>query len=165
MMALKDSPQFIRGKKVEFFLDDFFEARGWQIEATSAHEERVLCLGDRRFSRNGSTWLVEYKSGLQTEFTGNVFLETISVDTENKAGWVYTCRADAILYAALGNHKILVFSPPRLRAEIVGLKARFREVKTSNQQNRGYDTHGVIVPLEYAEEYLASQIIRVEGWT
>jgi len=154
------SHQFKSGKNVEAFLDDFFRYRGWTVEPTSAHEEQVLHLGDRRFTRDGDTWLIEYKSGVQTFYTDNVVRETISVDSEGKPGWVYTCKADYMFYAALLNDKILVFDPEKLRAEIDGLKARFKEVKTSNNQNKGYNTHGVIVPLDYAEQFLAEQVIR-----
>lgn len=127
---------------------------------TTAHEERTLCLGDRHFEKDGIAYLVEYKSGAQTFYTGNVFLETISVDSEGIPGWVYTCRADYIFYAALLNHEILIFEPDDLRAKIDMLKTMFREVRTSKGQNDGYDTHGVIVPLPYAETHLAKKIIR-----
>lgn len=160
-MPLRDKSQFRNGKDVEKFLDDFFRSRGWTITQTTQHEERVLCLGDRRFSKDGSTILVEYKSGIQTFYTGNLFLETISVDAQNKAGWVFTCRADMIVYAALLNHKILVFKPQDLRDKIGMLRTRFKEVATQKNQNSGYDTHGVLVPLAYAETELASQIIYV----
>ncbi len=158
-----NSPQFKRGKDVEAFLDDFFRFRGWYIEQTTAHEERVLCLGDRRFKKGSDVWNVEYKSGIQTFHTGNVFLETISVDTQSKPGWVYTCKADYIMYAALLNGKILVMLPQKLRDEIEGLKAKFRVAKTNKGQNKGYNTHGVVVPFDYAMKHLTAQIIEVQG--
>ncbi len=154
-----NSPQFKQGKEVEQVLDDIFRRRGWEIHPTSAYEERVLCLGDRHFSKGARALTIEYKSGLQTAYTGNVFLETISVDTQQKPGWVHTCQADFIFYAALGNHRILVFRPDRLRAALPELKRRFREVATGNKQNKGYDTHGVLVPLAYAEQHLADRVI------
>ena len=79
-------------------LDHFFSEKGFHIQNTTPHEERVLCLGDRWFtSPRGQRFSVEYKSGIQTFYTGNMFLETISVDMSNKPGWVYTCQADQIL--------------------------------------------------------------------
>lgn len=155
------SPQFKRGKKVETFLDEYFRFYGWQVEPTTQHEERKLHLGDRRLTKDGRTYLVEYKSGLQTYYTGNVFLETISVDTGHVPGWAYTCQADFIFYAALHNDEILVFRPGKLRSVIEELKLKFREVPTSNHQNKGYNTHGVIVPLEYAERHLAEKVIQI----
>lgn len=160
-MKLVDTVQYKSGEDVARFLDSFFAAKHI-IRPTTPEEERTLCLGDRIFiSRVDSrTIYVEYKSGLQTAHTGNIFLETVSVDTPCKPGWVYTCQADYIVYAALLNHKILVFRPEKLRSAIAELKTKFREVPTGKGQNDGYKTHGVLVPLEYAEEYLAVQIIR-----
>lgn len=154
-------PQFHRGKNVEAFLDDFFTYRGWRITQTSPHEERVLCIGDRWYSRGSEVYCIEYKSGIQTYYRGNVFLETVSVDTQNKRGWVYTCQADFIFYAALLNQKILMFTPAKLRSVIETLRTKFREVPTSHQQNDGYNTWGVIVPLEYAETFLAEKVVLI----
>lgn len=143
-------------------MDEYLCGQGFSIRQTTPHEERVLCLGDREFTRAGRSFFVEYKSGIQTFYTGNVFLETISVDTGNKKpGWVYTCRADFIYYACLLNGKILVFLPDHLRAVIEGLKLKFREVPTGKGQNSGYNTHGLIIPLDYAEKHLAKEIIRL----
>src|SRR5574341_1512714 len=111
MMALIDTQQFKTGKQVEAFLDDYYRKMGYVIRQTTQHEEQALCLGDRQFSINGSNFFVEYKSGIQTFYTKNIFLETISVDTAEpqKPGWVYTCLADYILYACVLNFKILIF--------------------------------------------------------
>lgn len=129
------------------------------IRTATSHEERDLCLGDRRFTKDRTVYWIEYKSGIQTFYSGNIFLETISVDSQDKPGWVYTCRADFIFYAALLNGKILVFEPEYLRAVVEQLKKQFREVRTSHGQNDGYDTHGLLVPLAYAEGRLARQVI------
>jgi hypothetical protein len=159
---LTDTVQFANGKQVEAYLDQFFWAQGFVIKPTTSYEERRLCLGDRRFTApDGKPFYVEYKSGIQTYYTGNIFLETISVDTQRKLGWVYTCQADFIYYTALLNRKILVFRPNKLRAEINTLKSKFKETKTGNRQNKGYNTHGVLVPLEYAEKYLAERVITI----
>lgn len=159
--AFTQQAQFINGKQVEARLDVFFRARGWDIVQTTAHQERALCLGDRIFRRPGARYFVEYKSGIQTFYTGNIFLETVSVDTAKKPGWVFTCKADFIFYAALLNHEILVFQPDSLREKIYELRSRFREVMTAHDQNAGYNTAGVVVPLAYAEQHLAAKIIEV----
>lgn len=153
--------QFKRGSDVAQWLDLFLERLNFSVTPTSYEEERKLFLGDRKIvSPRGEVYYVEYKSGIQTYYTGNVFLETASVDTENKPGWVYTCQADFILYAALLNGKILVFRPPCLREVIEELRAQFPERKTSHGQNKGYCTHGILVPLEVAEG-LAHRVLNV----
>lgn len=120
-----------------------------------------MCLGDRKFSQGDRFHFVEYKSGQQTHYTSNIFLETISVDVPCAPGWVYTCRADVLFYAILLSGKILVFNPKRLRAEIAELKTKFKEVKTGKGQN-SYHTHGVLVPLDYAEKNLVENVIKLE---
>lgn len=162
MAKFTETPQWTSGQSVADFLDAFFRQRGWTIEPTTRHEERDLCLGDRHFRKLNRHDLIEYKSGLQTKVTGNVFLETISVDTKGIPGWVHTCQADYIFYAALLNRKILVFIPDDLRSALASLRTQFREVKTSKGQNEQYNTHGLIVPLAYAEEYLSAQTIETD---
>lgn len=161
-MTITGNPQHRDGKAVEAWLDHYFARRGWLITPTSRHEERDLHLGDRYFSKGGLNYLVEYKSGLQTFYTDNLFLETVSVDTRNVPGWVYTCNANFIFYAALLNRKILIFHPEKLRSVIERLKTQFPEGKTGKQQNEDYNAIGVLVPLSYAEQHLADKIIRVE---
>lgn len=161
MPEFTKTPQWLSGSNVAAFLDSFFGALGWQITPTTPHEERVLCLGDRHYARGADRLTIEYKSGLQTAYTGNVFLETVSVDSSNKPGWVYTCQADYIFYAALDNHKILIFRPDTLRDRIDELQVRYRTLATSRGQNVGYKTHGVIVPLAVAELELAAKVIHL----
>lgn len=159
MAKFLEKPQWKSGEEVANFLDGYFRSHGWQIRPTTRHEERDLCLGDRHFYwREYSQWWVEYKSGIQTFYTGNVFLETISVDTQNKPGWVYTSQADILLYAAILNRKILLLKPRMLREKLNSLKSQFREAATNKQQNEGYNTHGLLVPLAYAEQFLATYI-------
>jgi hypothetical protein len=144
---------------VEQWLDAYFARHGFQIEKTSAHQERVECLGDRIFTKNGKAQYIEYKSGIQTFYTGNIFLETVSVDSQNKPGWMFTCKADWIIYAALLNNIILFFYPPYLRENAEILRREFREVSTHNQ-NETYKTWGLVVPLEKAKK-LATKIIEL----
>lgn len=162
IQKLTDTDQFKSGDDIARFLDGYLAAL-YDIRPTTPHEERVLCLGDRLYTSkaDGHSFYVEYKSGRQTFFTGNIFLETVSVDTPCKPGWVYTCQACFIFYAALLNRKILAFRPDKLRVEIADLKTKFKEVKTGKGQNEGYNTHGVIVPLDYAEAHLAHKVYEI----
>lgn len=156
-------PQFKQGMDIERWLDDYFTAHGFYIRRTSPYQERKECLGDRIFTKNDKTQFIEYKSGIQTYYTGNVFLETVSVDTTKRPGWVYTCQAHWVIYAALLNALILFFDPAYLRANIAHLKMRYREVST-HKQNATYKTWGLIVPLEDAKK-LATRVIALEKET
>lgn len=158
-MAFIQTQQWASGQIVEAFLDRFFASQGWRIERTTPHQERVLHLGDRIFSKNGQSYHVEYKSGIQTGHTGNIFLETVSVDRSGTPGWVYTCQADYLLYACLLDREILVFIPSSLRSTLSGQKQKFGETQTGHEQNKGYNTRGLLVPLPYAQAHLATKVI------
>lgn len=160
-MTILNSDQFKHGKDVEAWLDKYFRLRGWSITEASPYAERVQHLGDRQFRKDGRSFWIEYKSGIQTFYSGNIFLETISVDATKTPGWVYTCRADYIFYAALLNKKILVMRPDWLRRRIETLKSMFVTEVTSHKQNADYNTHGVAVPLDYAIDRLAEKVIRL----
>ncbi len=161
-MELTNKPQFKQGKDVETFLDEWFRHEGWIVCPMSLYDEMALHLGDRYFVRGTQVVKIEYKSGIQTFYTGNVFLETRSVQKgKDYPGWVYTCQADFIFYAALLNHKILVFKPQRLRSRIEWLKTQYREAQTGNHQNEGYETCGLLIPLGYAEQRLAEKVIAI----
>lgn len=153
------SPQFKQGMKVEVWLDTYFSNHGFKIKKTTPEQERKHGLGDRIFSKGNTTQFVEYKSGIQTFHTGNVFLETMSVDTSKKPGWLFTCKASWVIYAALLNRVILFFDPAYLRQNIHILKKKYKEVHTHNQ-NKDYKTWGLIVPLDEAKK-LATKIINL----
>jgi len=91
-------------------------------------------------------WLVEYKSDSKAAETGNAFVETVSVDKDNKPGWLYSTCAQIIAY----------FIPPWGRVyivEVTRLRAIFIEDEWPNKcperkiPNNGYNTVGLLVPL------------------
>jgi len=150
-VSVTDTPQFRAGKLVEFLLDDYFRGRGWTVRILTASEERGLKKGDRELTHaERQPLLVEYKSGIQTLDTRNLYLETISVDRTGTPGWVYTCRADLLLYTIPNawdfiHWHALIFRPAVLRGAIAELERR-HPARPTHDQNRGYKTHGVVVP-------------------
>lgn len=163
MSKFLELPQWQRGQMVEGILDVFCKLRGYSIRKLTQDEERKLCLGDRELTKNGTKVFIEYKSGIQTHYTGNVWLETISVDDPDhyKLGWVYTSQANYIIWAAILDNCLLFYEPEYLRAHIEEWKKMFREVPTSHNQNDGYNTWGLIVPLAYAKEHVASYVFQI----
>lgn len=98
---------------------------------------------DRTGYRTRST--VEYKADSTAAATGNAFVETVSVDTDDKPGWAsYSC-AQFLVYYVPPTGEVTVVPMPSLRAELAGWTATYpiRKVK-----NRGYHTHGILVPLD-----------------
>ncbi len=89
--------------------------------------------------------MIEYKTDFRAHETGHAFIETVSVDTEDKAGWAYTSQADYLVYYAPALKAIYVMPLDSLRALLPG----WLEVYPSRQaQNKTYATHGLLVPLE-----------------
>lgn len=154
-MAQHDfSDQLKRGKRGEAFLDRYFSL-WYQVEAVSLQEEKMR--GYDRIFRNlypnfeylakAPTRLmrVEYKTDYRVAQTGNVFIETVSVDTKNKKGWIYTSQAHLLVY----------FIPPLYRiycCPMKGVREAFlsdwqRRYATGGAVNADYTTNGVLVPL------------------
>ena len=148
MSKFTQSQQWVSGQFVADFLDDLFGARGWAITPTSPHEERVLCLGDRHYRRDGAHYTVEYKSGLQTARTGNVFLETISVDSVNKPGWAYTSQADYLAYYIPPDGLVYIIRFEVLRSQLPRWERRYPVRRIANE---GYHTQGLLVALREFE--------------
>lgn len=141
------SDQFVRGKNHENDLDDYFRGKGYMITPTSYQEERQLKLGDRIFEKDRQRYYVEYKADESASRTGNAFVETISVDTDNIPGWAYTCKADYIFYYLPLDKRIFIFTPHTLQSALNVWQKQYPTRPTSKGQNKGYNTHGVLVPL------------------
>ncbi len=161
MKSITETPEFDSGKAWEIIANLYFHKyRGWDIKPTTTRQERVECRGDYIYTKPGVRDLyVEHKADFEALRTGNIFLETVSVDNANKKGWIYTSTADTVLYALPFNHKVLVCSPQRLNGEIESLRRQFREVPT--YKNDGYITRGLLVPIEYAIKNLVEQVIEI----
>lgn len=155
------SDQFTRGKNHENDLDRYFRGKGFTVTQTSYHEERELKIGDRLFEKDGQSYYVEYKSDESASRTGNAFIETISVDTDNVPGWAYTCKADYIFYYLPLDNRIYVYTPHNIQSCLTNWKKHYPTRPTSKGQNKGYNTHGVLVPIkEFGKR--AEKIIEVK---
>lgn len=86
---------------------------------------------------------VEYKTDWKTSETGNAFIETVSVDENNKPGWGYTCSAQLIVYYVPQWSRAFLVPTIAVKNSIEGWRARFKEKAA---QNQGYKTLGVPVP-------------------
>ena len=98
---------------------------------------------------------IDYKCDEKAQWTGNVFMETVSVDTRRTPGWLYTSDADWILYFVTPE-VVYAFSLAKLQAHIEDWINRYGEVAADN---RRYRTLGVLVPLRTARavaEYVAA---------
>lgn len=129
-------------------LDKHFGQAYDLTKASRAEERRGI---DRFFChrQTGVSYSVEYKTDHKAHESGNVFIETMSVDTAGKRGWAYTSTAQVLVY----------FIPQReaaLRADMLTVKRRlsewavYPERPAWNKSRSGelYRTLGLLVPLE-----------------
>lgn len=132
---------FNRGKRGEDILDTYFANR-FDIRAATMDQERIGI--DRIFTnRLGRQLTVQYKTDRTAGRTGNMFIETVSVDYPPKAGWVFSCTADWLIYYVPGWATAYVVRP-------AALKAIVRDWLDTYQcraiRNQNYHTVGVLVP-------------------
>lgn len=106
---------------------------------------------DRIFTRktNGDEFSVEYKADATASRTGNAFVETVSVDTQNKPGWAYYCKATFIIYYINSIGPIYVLRTSKLKQALPEWERKYRSVAVPND---GYKTIGLLVPLREFEE-------------
>ncbi len=136
--------QLSRGIQGEQVLDAHFRAR-WDIISASPDEQRRGI--DRWFVSRASSpkrVAVEYKADRTAGRTQNAFIETVSVDTAGKRGWVYTSAAHILMYYVLGTGQTYVIPLAALRRALPRWTAQYPQRRVPNE---GYHTHGLLVPL------------------
>jgi hypothetical protein len=146
--------QLDKGEQAEAQLDRYF-AEWLHIRPATRDEQRQGI--DRIYTDRctGNTLKVEYKTDWTAGRTGNAFVETISVDTTNKPGWAYTSKADVLVYYVPGDELIYWIRFADLRRHLVRWAQKYEARKIPN---RGYHTHGLLVPLSEFER-IAKQVI------
>jgi hypothetical protein len=149
--------QLAHGERGEALLDRFF-SRWFGIEPATPEEQRRGI--DRHFHHltSHNAFTVEYKTDHTATRTGNAFIETVSVDTAQKAGWAFTSQADRLLYYVPGNGVVYVLKMATVRAQ---LPVWQRAYEVREVPNNGYHTHGLLVPLEELEQ-IAERVLACE---
>ena len=141
------SDRLKRGEAVERDLDAHFEET-YSIRKATMKEQRAGI--DRVFTdrvtpdADENTFNVEYKADWRATETGNVFVETVSVDTQKVDGWAYTSQADWLVYAFPQERRYVLVRLAELREK---LPEWLRTFPRGKARNATYHTHGVLVPL------------------
>ena len=138
--------QLGRGQSGEAVLRAYFEELGCTTRAATDAEQR--CGIDFWIEWPGRCESVEVKTDELAGRTHNAFIETVSVDTEGKPGWALTCSADILAYYIPGDGLAYLLKPDCLRERLAHWQ---RCYPTRTAPNRGYRTHGVLVPLAELE--------------
>jgi hypothetical protein len=134
--------QLAEGQEGEAIIDRWLAARYSDIEPAVMKDQRR---GIDRWATDtdGQRVGIEIKSDGQGHRTGNVFVETISVDRTGKPGWAFTSQADVLIYWLRKNGTGWLLDPATVRAKVWHW-TRAYPVKTAS--NRDYHSYGVLVP-------------------
>lgn len=152
-MTYKFNDQFSKGLLAEWRLDQFFSQKYILSLATREQQRQGI---DRWFTaEDGSTIAVEYKADWRASQTKNAFIETISVDSRNVLGWVYTSRADALAYFLPDVCLCWLICFVQLRERLADWIAQYPVRKVSNF---GYCTHGILVPLSQVRKIVFEEV-------
>jgi hypothetical protein len=131
------------GKQGERVLDEWL-SQTYTISDVSDNPEYQEIGIDRLLScSNGSTVSAEYKCDVVAKRTGNLFFETISVDSKNIPGWGWSSQADCWIFL-IPNQEILIVKPSLLRALVW---QKYREAHEKKVPNQGYNTFGLPISL------------------
>ncbi len=149
--------QLRKGEAAEARLDRHFADRFLIQPATRAEQRKGI---DRHLTHrtSGETYTIEYKTDWTATRTGNAFIETISVDTEQIAGWAYTAEASWLAYYLPQGATVYLIAFSSLRIHLPRWQQCYPPAPPI--PNRGYHTHGLLVPLS-AVGQIASRIERV----
>ena len=138
----KFNEQLKIGKEGEAKLDKFFkEELGMEI-VNATKEEELESGFDRIFHKNGRQCYIEYKTDEKALHTGNIFIETLSVSTTNKKGWVLTSKAYRVAIL-VGSH-IYLLKIEDLRNHIITEGDKYRLAKSKNDT---YYSEGRLLPI------------------
>lgn len=128
-------------------LDKYFGV-AYEIRKATRDQERMGI--DRIFVHRvtGTWYYVEYKTDHRTPDTGNVFVETISVDTADKIGWAFTSAAQVLVYFVPAYERAYRIDMMTVKRKLPAWGV-YREGKAWNKGRDGslYLTWGRLVPL------------------
>jgi len=134
------------GKQGELIID-YYLSHYYDLRAASRAEQR-LGIDSVLTSHAGKVVKLEYKTDFMSQKTGNIVIETISVDTRNKPGWGLTSKSDIIIFYLYHLHRLFFIKTSLIKDNIAQWQQDYRTVKI---RNKDYHTHGVLVPVVVLE--------------
>jgi len=134
--------QYKKGNKHARFLDEHY-SKVFHIEVVSKFLEKLGI--DRIFThlKTGAKNSIEYKADERAATTGNIFVETISVDTTKTLGWAYTSCAQWLMIYIPEKNIVYHTTPIHVRQKIEEWQEMYKTVTIPNE---GYNTIGICVP-------------------
>lgn len=133
--------QLEKGQEYEAKVVEQFK-RWYTVEEATKEDQRDGI--DFFIQKGGDRLGVEVKADSLTQKTGNVFMESWSVMEKDKKGWVFTSKADILVYIVLP-HDAYATKMETIRNHITGW---FSVNGERYVRNKGYTSAGTPVPLE-----------------
>lgn len=140
--------QYKFGKDGELFLDKYFN-KWFDISPVDRVDEKRGI--DRKYihKSSGTKFTVEYKTDKTASKTGNVFIETISIDSQDKPGWVINSQAQLLVYL-IPSKIVLIADMMKVKYKFMHEWINYYDLKII--KNDGYNTIGMPVPIEEFEK-------------
>lgn len=153
-MVYKFDKQLKDGEEGELYLDKYF--REWFI-VTPVNMSLQRKGIDRTFLRksNSERITVEYKKDTKARQTNNLFIETVSIDNQDKPGWAVYSEAD-ILVSYIPPMKIIITPMSIIKSHLRLWTDIYPEKVIPNM---GYNTLGICVPIREIEKYHLNDFI------
>lgn len=132
------------GERGERILDRRF-ARWYEIQPVADFLQRAGIDRLWKCRDTGREFWVEYKTDRRAAETGRIFVETVSVTTAGKLGWAYTSKAQ-LLVTYIPDQKVALVTQMTTIKRL--LPEWLREYPQAPARNEGYETIGLLVPIE-----------------
>lgn len=146
------------GQYMENLLDDYFST--WFLIEEVSMELQYLGI-DRIFTKHstGERFSVEYKADRRAHDTGNVFIETVSVQKGNtieKLGWALTSTAQRLVYFIPGPNRVYILD----MVDIRDMLSKWGDTcKVATAENEGYVGKGLLVPITEIETHARGRMV------
>lgn len=146
------------GVRGEVTLDAAFSPR-FEIRRATDEQQRQGIDRLYRDRETGEEFTIEIKSDWTAAKTGRAFIETVSVDRENKPGWAYSSQADMLLYFIPPLLLVYAVRLEKLRPHMSLWERVYPQRSIPNSHQTGdYFTRGLLVPLAELENIAESVV-------
>jgi len=135
--------QYKVGKQGERVIDEWLSQIYSISDVSDIPKYREIGIDRLLSCFNNYTISAEYKCDVVAKRTGNLFFETISVDSKSIPGWGWSSQADYWVFL-IPNQEILIVKPSLLRALVW---QKYREAHEKKVPNQGYNTFGLPISL------------------
>ena len=145
--------QFDKGAAVESLVFSALERNGWQVTPSifSQTQKTGQRLGfDAIIQKPPHQLTIEIKADYAAEKTGNLFIETVSVDKYNTPGWAYSSQAQILVTVLPIQRCIILSSMGWLRGKLEEWESRCRKRKCHNKNpdwHGEFNSEGLLVPI------------------